>query len=568
MPTSRSTEGARRACRSVALALLSIAALGCATTREPAGGRPRIVRPAALDPALRADLEKEGARAQAERLWPPEALLRRLADEGYLQGSVCRAEGGSWTIDPRAPADSIRLRWLSRSGAVAARMGAVPARDGDLGARLEEAIRLELGRCAEDGYPLVAIRVDGVTLDDRPELSLRIELGRPVRVTDVAFQGARVTRASHLRRLIGWTGPETYRGRRWDEARDALAASGLFETVEGPQVLIGAAGEAASPETLAVPLLFRLRERRVNQIRGLIGYAEREGQGRGTLNGYVDLTLGNLFGTGRSLHALWEGLGNDRSRIELAWHEPYVWKLPLAADLSLTHFQEDTLYAQTAWGAALGWRPAPDWRVTLGYGGERLVLGGGADHDRGREASRFGVARRASDPDPWAGDWALGAEYVHAQGEDRLRRATLTLAEQVPWARWGVWLEQQGGLLAGADSLLRSDALRVGGAETLRGSLEGEYFARSYLLERTEIGRRLDRAGARAYLLADFGWIEVWEPSATGIYGVAGAKRFRSALGAGLDLPSRAGRIRLEFAVPRGAGLGQGRIHLALDSDF
>lgn len=287
------------------------------------------------------------------------------------------------------------------------------------------------------------------------------------------------------------------------------------------------------------------------------------------LNGYVDLTLGNLFGTGRSVHALWEALGAERSRFELAWHEPYLWKLPLAADLSLRHFQEDTLYAETTWGADLAWRPVPDWRVVLGFGGERLVLGAGVDRDQGRETSRFGVGRSSPEPDPWTDDWALQAEFLRGQGEVPLRRATLMLAEQGSRRSWGLWLEQQAGWLSGADSLLRSDVFRVGGAETLRGSLEGEYFARSFLLQRTEIGRRLDRAGARAYLLGDLGWIEAWEASASGIYGTSGGPRlFRSALGVGLDLPSRAGRIRLEFAVPSGVGLARGRVHLGLDSAF
>lgn len=560
-----------RARAALAAGLVAGAAIGCATLPGDRGGSLQIVDAASLDPALRTSLEAAGARAQAERHWPPEDLLRELADAGYLQGAICRTEAGGWTVDPRSPADSIHLRWASADGAADLEPGwtrSVPARGGDLAARLEEEIHRVLQRCADVGYPLAAVRIEAASCDDRPELCLRLELGRVVRVTDVAFQGPRVTRASYLRRLVGWRGPETYRGERWDEARGALAASGLFESIEGPQVLLAPGGGSAPPETLATPLLFRLRERQVNQIRGLLGYADRAGQGRGTLNGYVDLTLGNLFGTGRSMHALWEGLGDDRSRVELAWHEPYLWKLPLAADLSLRHFQEDTLYAQTAWAADLVWRPVPDWRVAIGYGGERLVLGGEIDDDQGREASRFGIARRTPEPDPWRDDWALHAEVVRATGEHPLRRATLTLAEQVTRARWGLWLEQQAGLLSGADSLLRSDVFRVGGAASLRGSLEGEYFGRLFLLQRSELGRRLDRAGARAYLLADFGWIEVWEASASGVYGTAGPRRFLGAWGAGLDLPSRAGRIRLEFAVPHGAGLGRGRIHLGLDSAF
>jgi hypothetical protein len=548
------------------------ASLGCAGTHPAGTGALRILDAPALDPALRARLEAEGDRARAARLWPPGGLLDLLAQNGYLQGSVCRESDSLWMVEPRAPVDSIRLAWDARGWAQETRglipVRSLPAREGGFAPRLESTAILVLQRCADAGHPLASIRMTDATLDAAPELRLRLDPGPVVHVTGVVFQGARVTRGSHLKRVIGWDGPETYRGRRWDEARDALYATGLFQTVDGPDVLTGAEAGHALLDSLAAPLLFRLREREINRFRGLAGYADRPGKGGGTLSGFIDLTLGNLFGTGRAIHALWEGLGQGRSRIELAWHEPYVWKFPLAADLSLRHFQEDTLFAETSWGADLAWRPTADWRVALGYGGTRLVLGGDLDREQQRATSRFRIDRHTAAYDPWAGDWALQAEATRAQGGVSLRSARLALSEQLTRRWWGLWMEQQAGLLVGPDSLLRSDLLRIGGAATLRGYLEGERLGRSFVLQRTEVGRRLDRRGARTYLLADAGWIEEWQPAAGGLYGLAGRRRFLSAIGAGLQLPSSAGWVRLEFAVPRGAGLGQARIHLGLDGAF
>jgi hypothetical protein len=533
----------------LALGGLVAALLGCA------GTRPR--ESAALD------LPAAAAAARAQRVWPPAALLARLADAGYLNARVCRGIDSLWTIEPGEPADSIRLIWDGGAGPAAVPLGAEGA-----AARLETAAAQCLARSAEAGHPLASLRVTGAALDPAPSLSLRLDAGPAVRVTDLAFPGARVTRVSHLKRVVGWHGPEAYREERWNEARAALQATGLFARVEGPEVLAGAAAGRAAPESLAAPLLFRLTERPVSRVRGLVGYANRAGEKRGEWSGFVDLALGNLFGTGRAARVLWEGLGQGRSRLELEWHEPYLWKLPLAADLALRHFQEDTLYAETSWGGDLAWRPAPDWRVALGLARTRLVLGGGMDRTQRRATSRFALERHPVAPDLWRTDWDLRAEASRTQGEVDLRDARLTLGERVTRRGWGLWLEQQTGLVAGADSLLKSDAFRFGGAASLRGSLEGEHLVRSFVLQRTELGRRLDRLGARAYLLADIGWFEPWRAGPNGLTGGAAGWRVLSAVGLGLQLPSRAGWVRLEFAVPGGAGLGQGRIHLGLEGAF
>jgi hypothetical protein len=556
--TSRAGRGAR-----AAIAIVSIAAtgLGCAATR-PGGNAPVIVAGGeALDPALR-------ARLATSRVWPPAALLAQLADAGYLDARVCRGIDSLWTITPGAPVDSIRLVW-EESGRTSSTASAIPFGGEGAAARIERAAAQRLARCAETGRPLASLRVTGADLSPAPTLTLRLDPGPAVRVTGVAFGGNRVTRASYLKRVIGWRNPEVYRDRRWSEARDALLATGLFRRVEGPDILTGPAAGRTAPDSLAAPVLFHLEEQPVSRIRGLLGYARRAGETKGGgWSGFVDLTLGNLFGTGRAAHALWEGLGEGRSRLELEWHEPYLWKLPLAADLALKHFQEDTLYAETSWGADVVWRPVPDWRVAVGLSRTRLVLGGGIDRTQRRETSRFGLERRPAAADPWRTDWALRSEATRTQGDADLRSARATLDEQVTRGGWGVWLEQQTGLVAGADSLLRSDVFRFGGAASLRGSLEGEFLARTFVLQRTEVGRRLDRLGARAYLLADFGWIEPWRAGPNGLTGAAGGWREHTAVGAGLQLPSRAGWIRLEFAVPGGAGLGRGRIHLGLEGAF
>jgi outer membrane protein insertion porin family len=563
-PTSRAARGAE----AILVAALALG-LGCAARvpAPPAGGRGalRVANAGRLDPDLERGLR---AMARADSLWPPEGLLAALADRGYLAASVCREADGTWTLHPGARADSIPLAWARADGAsegpIPGAVRSLSTRDGPVAERLDGIALGVLARCAETGHPLAVLSVSDVAASDSSAaLGLALDPGPRVRVTGLEFRGCRSTRPSYLRRVAGWRGPEVYRDRR-------LRATGLFRRVEGPWLVLGGRAGAALGETLDAPLAFRLTERPVNRLSGLLGYSDRPGSagGGGKLGGFVDLTLGNLFGTGRAAHALWQGEGGGRSRLELDWREPYVWKLPLAADLALRHVQEDTLYAQIGWEALLAWSPGLDWRVALGVGGSRLTLGGVAGRTEDRDLTLFSVRRAPPAPDRWRADWGAQLEGSRARGADELLTLQLTLREQWAVGGWGMRLEQQGGSVTGADSLLRSDMLRVGGANSLRGSLEGEHLARALVLQRGELGRRLDREGSRAYVLADLAWIRRWSPSVDGLYGAAAGWEFLAAGGVGLELPSPAGWVRLEFVVPRGEELARGRVHLGLDGTF
>jgi hypothetical protein len=133
----------------------------------------------------------------------------------------------------------------------------------------------------------------------------------------------------------------------------------------------------------------------------------------------------------------------------------------------------------------------------------------------------------------------------------------------------GLWLEQDAAVLAGPDSILRADAFALGGPGTLRGSFEGAYRAIRYFVQRVEVGPR-PRApdAARVYALFDVGWWRQWQAQPDGPYGRAAGNRLRWAAGVGFEVPSRAGNLRLDYAVPDGAPLTRGRIHFGVVSRF
>ncbi len=505
-----------------------------------------------------------------------DSLLAALAARGYLEVTLCREAGGGWRAEARPRVAAVRLEISPDSlvellGAAGEELG-VPVERRDLGRMLDAEIRALLADCDEAGFPLARARFLDYTADSELVLQVAVDPGPRVWLGELRFSGQKTSRPSFLRRVAGWRGPEPYRASRWREVRAQLAATGLFETIEGPMLLVrGDAGPAGARDTLDAALLIHLRERPASQIQGLLGYSDRESSVGGEaigLTGFLDVRLANLLGTGRATRIFWEGWGPERSTFLFSWHEPFLWRLPLAIDGALEHVQEDTLFAQTEWRGDLLWSPGSLWDFGIGWGRTRLVLGGALGRTLGRETTRFLIERRAAET-PGELGWSGRGQLSQISGDDpTVRRLELELDECWAGAHWRVEWEQLAGLLTGPDSLLRSDAFLLGGNRSLRGSYEGEWRSTAYVIQRLAGGPRIDREGTWAYLLFDAGWLRDWDPTSGGLRGVAGSRRLVWATGLGLQAPSRAGRVRIEYAVPGGEAILRGRLHLGVSGAF
>jgi len=507
---------------------------------------------------------------------------RSLAESGHFAARACREPGRGWRIEEGRRHERMEVLWTGPRLAVTASGESLAVRqrlelpgDAVWSDVIAAAVAERLAALERAGRPLAEVRFRAFAAapHDLARITLEWTPGPYVWVTDVAFETDGVTRASFLRRQMAWAGPALFDPQRWERARAALLATGLFARVEGPAwVLDPATHNVAERDTVRAEAHWRLVERKVNRFQGLLGYANREeeeGGAGGRFSGFIDLALGNLFGTGRATRVYWEGLAEDRSRFEFRWHEPFLWRLPLGADFALQHAQEDTLYAETSWEADLVWKPAPAWRVEIGWGRSRLVLGDQETGSLERATTRFALARAAPAAAALNGGWALGGEFRRWDGDGpTLQQATVRCGEWIRRGGWILHLAQEGAIVAGPDSLARSDALLVGGVGSLRGSYEGEYRTVRYALQRVELGPAFDARGGRLYLLADVGWLDRWQPEGRGFYGRRGDSIWRWAIGGGVQVATRSGWLRLEYAVPGGESLWRGRLHFGVTGTF
>lgn len=88
-----------------------------------------------------------------------------------------------------------------------------------------------------------------------------------------------------------------------------------FEPVATPQFLINTEKEGV--------LLIEVKEKQTNNFDGIIGYipASKEGE-KGYVTGLVNVSLRNLFGTGRAAAFHWQQFNRFSQDVEIKYLEP------------------------------------------------------------------------------------------------------------------------------------------------------------------------------------------------------------------------------------------------------
>ncbi|MFB3909134.1 MAG: BamA/TamA family outer membrane protein [Candidatus Eisenbacteria bacterium] len=545
---------------------LDAASAAAAAAIEVAGG-PAGARATAEDAAAAYLREAApGQPASAARAIDPvalaQAVARRLVEEGWGNGEI-EAEIDStsvsgWrarlTLRGLEPARLSSWEWVgSDDPPDGPRPGLwEPEHRGEEISRLLEEVQ-------EDGHPLASIQIleaggDGTSMRVRA----RLHDGPRLRLTGLAFEGAGGTRDSYLARISGLRVGDPIRVEEAREARERIERSGLFRQVDGPY--LRRAGESGGV------LVYRLVPQSQNRIDGALGY---DGKSR-TMSGYLEVGLGNLFGTGRSAAASWRRLTRDRSALSLAYREPFLANLPVAADASLSQEVEDSTWSSDQARLGLEGDLGSGFFARAGLAARRNVASGIDPYRTSIVSTILGLGHDGLRESATRGDRAvieiergdLHRSPRRASGEGTLLRTVATAEENFPAGRSAhLRLEVEGGWIEGPDSLPRPDAFDLGGSAGLRGYEDGAFRALRYGRLRVEPGIRILPEGNRLYLFADGAFFRAWP-------GGTGKTEQRWGYGAGVRVRGAGGWIRLDYGIPKGEPPLAGRLHFRLETRF
>lgn len=538
--------------------------------------------------------------------WPLDSLravtrraLAYVQQDGYYQASVDSIATDSSAASPRVqifvrrgpqiPVGAIRLKSAAAipEDTLRARMQTQPGAPLDP-AQLEADIDALLDAYEDEGYPLARIRVAETMLcpGDPPTLRLTIDIDEGAalwfkRVQVPADVRTAPSFVAHVARLSREASLATYDP---EAIRQRLRDTGLFREVGRLTLQVDDEGGAV----VHVPL----EERAPGTFDIAVGYLPPGTQhAAGRLVGSGHLQLENLFGGGRTAALELDRRPGRVSTADVRAADPYLFGMPIRLEGRFTGEQRDSTYGKQTYRGTLGVLFDASTEVFGTIARERTqpgvagaALQGGVQRIPHASSWFTGLGLRVRRVDrainPRRGLWvettlergqkirrfrriANGEDTTRVRGEARQERLRVHGRLFVPTVANQLVAIGADAAVLRSDTYDRSDLIRFGGANTLRGYDEDRFLGHVVARLLMEYRYQIDRASF-AYVFGDLGVVaapELDERPAT--------HGWHPGYGLGIQVRTDLGRVRASYALnPDDIRPIQGRIHLGLSVDL
>lgn len=109
-----------------------------------------------------------------------------------------------------------------------------------------------------------------------------------------------------------------------------------------------------------------LEKRNSNTFDGFVGFSNNESK-KITLNGYLDVKLENILGSGEQLSVYWKSDGNDQKTFNASIELPYLLKTPIGLKAQIQLFRQDSIFQNTKTAIDFSYFKNYNTRFYLGY---------------------------------------------------------------------------------------------------------------------------------------------------------------------------------------------------------
>uniref|UniRef100_A0A832DG52 POTRA domain-containing protein n=1 Tax=Ignavibacterium album TaxID=591197 RepID=A0A832DG52_9BACT len=449
----------------------------------------------------------------------------------------------------------------------------------------EKSVENVLNYFEENGYPFIKVIINSVSLKNdtskdktMADIKLSVQKGNLSRIDKVEIRGNNFTNENVIIRELRLSKGETYSQKRIDEFPKRINRLRFFEPVQTPQYYINSNGEGV--------LVIEVKEKQTNNFDGIIGYipGTKENE-KGYLTGLVNISLRNLFGTGRAAALRWNKFGRNSQELELKYLEPWLLNLPFNISGNLYQRIQDTTYVQRKFNGEIEYLATEDISASLIFGTESVI-------PTERTIPVFTVYNSSiittglnlkidTRDDPYSpisgllfiNSYSFSRKTINGPAQfitpnlitkiDLQRIAfDFDIFFQV-FSRQVFALSVNGRELRGP-SFENSDLFRLGGTSTLRGYREEQFLGSRIFWSNIEYRFLLTR---RTFAFAFFD---------TGYYlrnaelerNILKAEDFLYGYGLGLNLETGLGVLAVSFALGQGDSFTDGKIHFGLVNEF
>ncbi len=450
---------------------------------------------------------------------------------------------------------------------------------------MEENISDALTYFEDNGYPFAKIIVssiyfynDSTSGEHLADINLKVEKGILCKIDRIEIEGNTSTKDYVILRELRLKIGQEYSQKVIDDLPAKLNRLGFFEPVSMPEFFLNSKSQGV--------LRIKVKEKQTNNFDGIIGYIPPSAPGtNGYLTGLVNVSLQNLFGTGRAAEIKWQQYDIYSQDLEIKYLEPWLFGYPFNFTASLFQRKQDSTYVQRRIEGSLEYLATESISASVFLSTEAVI-----PTDNG--SSFFTVFNSTSitsgvnitidtRDDPYSPTRGILFENSYSFSRKKiygpqqfitpdvstninLQRLTLDLDMYYElFNRQVIALGLHGRELRGSFFEV-SDLFRLGGANTLRGYTEDQFLGNRVTWTNLEY-RLLLTQRTFGFAFLDTGYyLRNAEPQ----YKILKSEGFKIGYGVGFNVETNLGELRVSFALAKGDSFSQGKIHFGIVNQF
>lgn len=450
---------------------------------------------------------------------------------------------------------------------------------------IEEAVGNSLNYYENAGNPFAKIIINSIYVyydslknESLADVHIDFEKGKRRTIDKIEVQGNTSTKDYVITRELRIDKGEEYSQTKIDEMPKRLNRLRFFYPVDLPQYYVDERGDGV--------LSIKVKEKQTNNFDGIIGYIPGTKQNeKGYLTGLVNISMINLFGTGRTAAVRWQQFDRYSQEMELKYLEPWLFGYPFNIDGDFYQRKQDSSYVQRKLEGALEYLATENISASVSVSTEQVI-------PTIKTIPVFTVFNSSSlttglnlkfdnrdDPySPTEGLYFLTSysfsrkkifgpqQFITSsiQTNVNLQRFTLDLIWYYQlFSRQVVALGAHGKELRGS-FFEDSDLFQLGGTNTLRGYRENQFLGSRIGWTNLEYRLLLTRR-TFAFLFFDTGYFyRKPEPERD----ILKQEGFRTGYGIGMNIETGVGVLSVSFAMAAGDSFSDGKIHFGIVNEF
>ncbi len=450
---------------------------------------------------------------------------------------------------------------------------------------LEQNISRALTYFEDNGYPFARVIISSIYFyGDSSEgnyyadIYLKFDKGIFCRIDKIEIAGNNSTKPYVIDREIRIKKGEEYSQKIVDEVPDRLNKLGFFEPVQKPEFYLDSKNEGI--------LKITVKEKQTNNFDGVIGYVPaNSGVQGGYLTGLINVSLINLFGTGRAAAVKWQQYDKYSQDLELKYLEPWLFGYPFNFTAGLYQRKQDSSYIQRTLQGSLEYLATDNISASVFLSSEVVIptqltnLTFTAFNSSSITTGVNITIDTRDDPySPtrgilFADSYSFSKKTIKGPAQFitpgmatnvNLQRFTIDLDGYYSLLqRQVIALGLHGRELRGADFEL-SDLYRLGGANSLRGYNQDQFYGNTIGWTNLEYRLLLTRR-TFGFLFFDTGY---FLQDANPVLKIPKNEGFRIGYGLGLNIETGLGVLRVSYALGQGDTFAQGKIHFGIVNQF